>query len=209
MTTVTPTTAAPTLLRLDASLFSGHGNSSHLTQAFVDAWRARHPDGRVIERDLAADPVPHLDAARIGAFMAPVEKRTPEQAAVVAASDALIDEIKAADTLVLGLPMYNFGLPSQLKAWIDHITRAGVTFRYGANGPEGLVGNRKLYVLAASGGVYRGTPAETATAYITTLFNFIGITDIEFVYAEGLKMGDEVKARSLQAAQASIEKLAA
>ena len=198
-----------TLLQLNTSLYAEHGQSSKLARDFVASWQARHPDGRVVVRDLAKQPLPHLDAERFGAFLAKPEERTDEQRAVVAESDALIEELKAADVIVLGLPLYNFGVPSQLKAWIDHIARAGVTFRYTANGPEGLVGGRKLYVFAARGGQYQGTPADTQTGFIQTFFNFLGIRDIEFVYAEGLSMGEAPREVALKKAAAQIERLAA
>lgn len=198
-----------TLLQINTSLFAENGQSSKLAHDFVASWQARHPEGRVVVRDLATRPLPHLDATRFGAFITKPEERTEEQRAIVAESDALIEELKSADVIVLGLPLYNFGVPSQLKAWIDHVARAGVTFRYTANGPEGLVGGRKLYVFAARGGKYFGTPADTQTGFVRTFFNFIGITDIEFVYAEGLSLGEEPKQLALREAAAQIDRLAA
>lgn len=198
-----------TLLQINASLFGNDGASSKLTDRFVQNWRAANPEGHVVTRDLAADPLPHLDAERFGAFLADSASRTPEQQAVVAHSDALIEELRAADAIVLGLPMYNFGVPSQLKAWFDHIARAGETFRYTANGPEGLLADRPLTILAARGGQYQGTPADTQTGFVRTFFNFLGIRDIRFVYAEGLAMGDDSKRDALNEAAAAIEKLAA
>lgn len=203
------TTKTPTLLQINASLFGEKGNSSVLAARFVAAWRAGHPDGQVVVRDLAAQPVPQLDVTRLVALSTPAADRTPEQAAIVAESDALIAELKAADVVVLGLPMYNFGVPSQLKAYLDHLARAGVTFRYTASGPEGLIGDRKLYVLAARGGVHRGLPSDSQTGFVKTFFNFIGIKDIEFVYAEGLNISAELKSQAFLQAQAEIEKLAA
>lgn len=202
-------TTTPTLLQINASLFAEAGNSSRLVERYVARWRDAHPDGRVIQRDLVARPLPHLDAARITAFATPAAQRSAGQAAVVAESDALIEELRSAQTIVLGLPMYNFGVPTQLKAWIDHIARAGVTFRYTAQGPEGLLGDRKLTVIAARGGLHQGTDRDAQTAFVTTFFNFIGIRDIDFVYAEGLNMGDERKAEAYAAAQQQIERLAA
>lgn len=198
-----------TLLQINTSLFAENGQSSKLAQDFVRSWQARHADGRVVVRDLASAPLPHLDAERFGAFLAAPEARSPQQRAIVAESDALIDEIRSADVIVLGLPLYNFGVPSQLKAWIDHVARAGVSFRYTENGPQGLLGGRKLYVFAARGGKYRGTPADTQTGYVRTFFSFIGIDDIEFVYAEGLNMGNDSRRSALDAAAAQIERLAA
>ena len=198
-----------TLLQISTSLFSEDGQSSRLSRDFVAAWQARHPDGRVVVRDLAAQPLPHLTAERFQAFLAKPETRPPAQQAIVAESDALIAELQAADAVVLGLPMYNFGIPSTLKAWIDHVARAGITFRYTANGPDGLLADRKLTVLAARGGHYVGTPRDTQTSYIRDFFNFIGIRDIDFVYAEGLAVGEDARRTALDAAHQRIEALAA
>ncbi len=198
-----------TLLKINASLFSSQGQSSQLADRFVAARLAAHPDTRVISRDLAAEPVPHLDAARFLSFLAKPEERSAEQQAVVAFSDALIAEIREADEIVIGLPMYNFGIPSTLKAYFDHIARAGVTFRYTANGPEGLLGGKKVHVFAARGGLYAGTPKDSQTTYVRDFLGFIGITDVEFVYAEGLNMGEDSKSAALTAAHRQLEQLAA
>jgi len=197
------------LLKINASLFSGQGQSSQLADRFVAAWQASHPGSQVIERDLAAEPVPHLDGVRFSAFLAKPDERSAEQAAVVAFSDALIDELRQADTLVIGVPMYNFGMPSTLKAYFDHIARAGVTFRYTANGPEGLLTGKKAFILAARGGRYAGTPLDSQTAYLRNFLAFIGITDVEFVYAEGLNMGDESRNAALAEAHKAVAELAA
>ncbi len=165
------------------------------------------PHGTVIVRDLAKDAVPHLDAERFGAFVANPAERTEAQQAVVDFSDALIEELKRADVIVLGLPMYNFGVPSVLKAYFDHVARAGVTFRYTDQGPVGLLAGRKVYVFAARGGVYAGTPLDTQTAYVRDFLRFIGIADVEFIYAEGLNMGAEGKAAALSRAQRTIGEL--
>lgn len=198
-----------TLLKINTSLFSGQGQSSQLADRFVAAWRLRNPDSAIVERDLAGDAVPHLDAARFGAFLAPADKRDAAQQAVVAYSDALIDELRAADVIVLGLPMYNFGVPSQLKSYFDHIARAGVTFRYTANGPEGLIKGKKVYVFAARGGFYQGTPLDTQTGYVRDFLHFIGIDEVEFVYAEGLNIDATRKQAALAKAQDTIARLAA
>lgn len=198
-----------TLLQLNTSLFSTGGQSSLLATQFVDAYQARHAGTRVIRRDLAADAVPHLDAERFAAFTTAADARTPAQQAVIAYSDALIDELRAADHIVLGLPMYNFGVPSQLKAYFDHVARAGVTFRYTAAGAEGLLTGKKATVFATRGGVLAGTPMDTQTAYVRDFLRFIGIADVEFVYAEGLALGDEHKTRALQSANQTLSLLAA
>lgn len=199
-----------TLLQINASIQNGSGQSSQLARRFVEAFRARNPSTTLIVRDVAAsEPVPHLTAERFAAFIAAADSRTPEQQAVVAYSDELIDEIRRADVIVLGLPMYNFGVPSQLKAYFDHIARAGVTFKYTANGPVGLLTGKKVYVFAARGGVYAGTALDTQTQYVRDFLRFIGITEVEFVYAEGLATGPERQAASLERAAAEIARLAA
>jgi len=196
-----------TLLQIRSSLFAAEGESSRLADAFVARWRIANPEGHVVVRDLAADPVPHLDAARFGAFLAKAEERTPAQQEVVAYSDALIDELRAADVVVLGLPMYNFGIPSTLKAYFDHIARAGVTFRYTATGPVGLLTGKTAYAFAARGGMYAGTPRDTQTGYVRDFLAFVGIADAHFVYAEGLAIGPESKEKALSAARARIGEL--
>ena len=192
-----------TILHLNSSIFGEDGQSSRLADEFV----AQFPRARVIRRDLAANPLPHLDAERFGAFLAKPEARTPAQRQVLAESDALIAELKAADTLVLGLPMYNFGVPSQLKAYFDHVARAGVTFKYTDKGAAGLLTRKRAYVFAARGGLYQGTPRDTQTGYVREFLAFLGITDVQFVYAEGLAISEASKTQSLAAAQRSLRSL--
>jgi FMN-dependent NADH-azoreductase len=196
-----------TLLQIKSSIYSDGGQSSRLADRFVAAWRESNPDGEVIVRDLALEPVPHLDAERFGAFIAKPSERTPEQVVTVAYSDALIDELKRADTIALGLPMYNFGLPSTLKAYFDHIARAGVTFRYTEKGPVGLLVGKKALLFAARGGLYAGTARDTQTPNVRDFLAFLGITDVEFVYAEGLAINDESRQKSLARAYKAIEEM--
>jgi FMN-dependent NADH-azoreductase len=196
-----------TLLKLNSSLFSDHGQSSQLADRFVAEWLQANPGAPVIARDLARDPIPHLTAERFQAFLAKPEDRTPEQARVAAESDQLIGELERADVIVLALPMYNFGVPSVLKAYIDHIARAGRTFRYTEKGPEGLLKGKKAVIVATRGGLYAGSPLDTQTGYVRDFLRFIGIDDVEFVYAEGLAMGDEPKARAIAKAQDAIRRL--
>jgi FMN-dependent NADH-azoreductase len=193
-----------TLLQIKSSLFSDAGQSSRLAARYIAQWQAANHRGRVITRDLAKDPVPHLTAERFGAFLAKPEDRTLAQAADAAYSDGLIDELKRADVIVLGLPMYNFGVPSSLKAYFDHVARAGITFRYTEKGPVGLLTGKKAIVIATRGGLYAGTPRDSQTAYVRDFLAFLGITDVEFVYAEGLAMGDTTKAAALEKAEAAI-----
>src|ERR1700732_4427707 len=152
-----------TLLQINASINNGNGESSRLANQFVAAFHKRHPKATIVVRDVAAsEPVPHLNAERFGAFITKPEQRSAAQQAVVAYSDALINELKQADVIVLGLPMYNFGVPSQLKAYFDHIARLGVTFKYSATGPVGLLTGKKAYVFAARGALYCGSAVHTA-----------------------------------------------
>lgn len=197
------------LLQLKTSIFADQGQSSQLSNAFVATWRANHPDAQVTIRDLARDPVPHLDADRFLAFLAKPEDRDEQQRDAVAYSDALIAELKAADVIVLGLPMYNLGIPSVLKAWIDQVARAGITFRYTEMGAQGLLSDKKVYVFATRGGKYAGTQCDTQTNYVRNFFAFIGISDVEFIYAEGLNMGEESKSAGLASANSELARLAA
>ena len=194
-----------TILQLNSSIFSDGGQSSRLANEFVAALEGE--GAHVIRRDLARDPIPHLDAERFGAFISQAENRTDAQKSIVQFSDALIGELRRADTLVLGLPMYNFGVPSQLKAYIDHIARVGETFRYTEKGPVGLLTGKKAYVFAARGGVYAGSKLDTQTAYVRDILGFIGITDVQFVHAEGLAVSEASKTAALAKARESLHNL--
>src|ERR1700692_3463371 len=197
-----------TLLQINASM--NNGQSSQLANEFVTAIRRRHPEAKIVVRDVAAaDPVPHLDAERFGAFISKPEERSAAQHAVVAYSDTLINELQQADVIVLGLPMYNFGVPSQLKAYFDHVARAGVTFKYTERGPVGQLTGKKVYVFAARGGLYAGTTLDTQTSYVRDFLRFIGVTDVEFVYAEGLAISPQSRETGLAKALAEIARLAA
>ncbi|MEW6446218.1 MAG: FMN-dependent NADH-azoreductase [Pseudomonadota bacterium] len=197
-----------TLLQINSSARAG-GESSRLANDFTQAWRHNHPEGVVVLRDLTARPVPHLDEPTLNAFSTPPEQRDASQREAVRLSDELIAEIQAADVIVMGVPMYNFGIPSTLKAYFDHIARAGITFQYTANGPQGLLTGKRAIVLAARGGIYSGTPKDTQSAYLRDFLAFIGITELEFVYAEGLAMGEEQALRARQQAAARIAELSA
>ncbi|MDT8449297.1 MAG: NAD(P)H-dependent oxidoreductase, partial [Wenzhouxiangellaceae bacterium] len=159
-------------------------------------------------RNLWPDTIPHLDDATFEAFATPGAERSDDQKRLVALSDALIAELEAADVVVIGLPMYNFGVPSTLKAWFDHVARAGVTFRYTETGPEGLVRGKRAVIACARGGRYSGTADDLQTAYVRKFLGFIGITDIEMVYAEGLAAGN-AREQALAGAGAELDRLAA
>ncbi len=196
-----------TLLKIQASLFSHAGESSRLASQFVERFGAAHPGTQLIVRDLAAEPVPHLTAERFQSFLAKLGERSAEQHAVAAFSDALIDELERADVIVLGLPMYNFGVPSTLKAYFDHVARAGKTFTYTATGPQGLLKGKRAIVFATRGGAYEGTPLDTQTGYVRDFLRFLGIDHVEFVYAERLAMGDVAKTESIAKAAAGVDAL--
>jgi FMN-dependent NADH-azoreductase len=199
-----------TLLQINASINTDNGQSSQIANQFVAAFHKRYPEAKIVVRNVAAaEPVPHLNAERFGAFITKPEERSAAQHSVVAYSDTLINELKQADVIVLGLPMYNFGVPSQLKAYFDHIARAGVTFKYTEKGPVGQLTGKKVYVFAARGGLYAGTPMDTQTSYVRNFLRFLGMTDVEFIYAEGLAISPESKEAGLAKALAEIARLAA
>jgi len=196
-----------TLLQINASIHGDHGQSSQLANRFVAGWRERHAGARIVHRDLAREPVPHLTAERFAAFLADAAQRSSAQHGIVAYSDQLIEELRQADVIVLGLPMYNFGVPSQLKAYFDHVARAGVTFRYTADGPVGLLGGKQTYVFAARGGLYAGGALDTQTQYVRDFLRFLGIGEVEFIYAEGLATGEQPRQSALSSAHAQIARL--
>lgn len=202
------TTQTHSLVQINSSLFSGQGQSSALADQFVAKWQSVHVDGQIVRHDLASENIPHLDGERFMAFIAKPEERTAEQKDIVAFSDALINELRAADTIVLGLPLYNFGVPSQLKAYFDHIARAGETFQYGANGPIGLLTGKKVFVFAARGGQFQGTPWDTQSDYVRNFLKFVGIEDVTFIYAEGMARSGGIKEAALEKAQQEIAALA-
>jgi FMN-dependent NADH-azoreductase len=196
-----------TILQINSSLFSESGASSPLTDRLVERLRTAQPGATVIRRDVGRAPLPPFDGQVLGALSTPADARTAEQAASAALADAVIAEVQAADVLVIAAPMYNFTIPSQLKSWFDYIARAGVTFRYTEQGPEGLLKGRKAYVVTTRGGVHRDGPTDHVVPYVRTLLAFVGITDVDVVYAEGLAMGEEPRRAALAQAEAAIEAL--
>jgi FMN-dependent NADH-azoreductase len=195
------------ILQVNSSARSDASHSSRLSSAMVQRIRAENPGATLTVRDLSRTPHPPLDEFALGALFTGAEQRTGEQAARVKLDDALIAEIQAADVVVVGVPMYNFGIPSQLKNWIDAISRAQVTFRYTDKGPEGLLKGKRLYVALARGGMYRNTPNDPQVPYLRMAFGFLGMTDMQFVYAEGLGMGPEAEQQGLASAHAQIEEV--
>lgn len=192
------------ILVVTASIQGPHGHSSVLAEQALERLRDVYGELQIRRRELSAEPVPHLDARRFAAFTTAPEDRDAEQKAVVNYSDILIEEIREADILVFGVPMYNFGIPSTLKAYFDHIARAGVTFRYTDQGPVGLLRDRPVYILAARGGLYAGTDNDTQTPYLRAFLGFLGLKDLHFIYAEGLNMGEAQKEEALSRAQQEL-----
>jgi FMN-dependent NADH-azoreductase len=192
------------ILQINASARREAANSTRVANSVVARLQSADPSATLTRRDLAVSPHPVLDEAALGALFTAAEKRTPEQAARVALDDALIAEVQAADAIVLGVPMYNFGVPVQLKNWIDAIARNGVTFRYTEKGPEGLLKGKKVYLALARGGRYRDTEADSQVPYLRTVFGFLGLTELHFIYAEGLNMGAEAAAQGFAQAEADL-----
>jgi FMN-dependent NADH-azoreductase len=197
------------ILQINSSARIENSQSTNLANSLVQRIRADRPEATLTVRDLSRTPHPALDESALQALFTPADQRTAEHVDRVALDDILIAEIVAADVVVLGVPMYNFGVPTQLKNWIDAISRASVTFRYTAAGPEGLLTGKKVYVALTRGGQYRNTPADTQVPYLKTIFGFLGMTDVQFVYAEGLAMGPEALQNALASAQTQIEELLA
>jgi FMN-dependent NADH-azoreductase len=193
------------ILQIHSSARSQGSFSTRLAGVVTERLAENKPGAQIVVRDLGRNPHPMLDEQALGALFTPSEQRTTEQAARVALDDALIAEVQASDVLVIGVPMYNFSIPTLLKNWIDAIARAGVTFRYTEHGPEGLLKGKKAYVVQASGGIHSHTPTDTITPYLRTVLGFLGIVDVEFVYAEGLSMGPDAEQNGIAAAYQQIE----
>lgn len=192
------------LLVIESSARQQDSVSRQLTAQFVDQWRRQDPQARVQVRDLGREPLPHLDETLLGGWMLPADQQTPAQQAALARSEQAVAELKAADVLVLAAPMYNFAIPSTLKSWLDHVMRAGVTFRYTEQGREGLLTGKRAIILTARGGIHAGAASDHQEAYLRFALGFIGITDVEFVHAEGLNMGPELAEQGLAAARARL-----
>ena len=201
-----------TILHLSSSIRSAGSISRELSNELVSKMKAADAANTVIERDLTAQPVPHLTEQMMGAFFTPAENRSPEQALTVKLSDTLVDEVLAADVIVIAAPMYNFSVSSTLKAWIDHVARVGRTFQYGVNGPEGLIKGKKVIIFTARGGVYSTGPAKVMDfheTYLRAVLGFLGITDVSFVHSEGLAMGEEAVNNAMANSRSAIDGLIA
>ena len=196
------------LLHIDSSPLGNNSVSRALTQSVVAQWKAARPGTTVEYLDLAADAPTHLNMDSLGFRLGlDADGLTEVQKRENAISEKLVSQFLAADVVVVGAPMFNFSVPSQLKAWIDRIAQAGRTFRYTATGPEGLAKGKTVIIASTRGGAYAGAGAamDHQESYLKTVFGFLGITDVRFVRAEGLAMGDEVKAKALAAADLEIK----
>ncbi|WP_131195127.1 FMN-dependent NADH-azoreductase [Lichenihabitans psoromatis] len=200
------------LLHIDSSILGDNSVSRRLSAGIVAKLREAHPDVTVTTRDLAATPIAHLSGAYLGAAQAAAGQHSPALQEDLASSEAALEDFMTADVVVIGAPMYNFAIPSQLKAWIDRLLVAGKTFRYTATGVEGLAGGRRVIVASSRGGAYSDGPMtamDHQEAYLRGVFGFIGLPDIEIVRAEGLAMGDETKAKAIASAEQTIAAMSA
>jgi FMN-dependent NADH-azoreductase len=184
------------LLRVDSSA-RRNSVSRHLTGRFAEAWQQEHPDGTVIERDLATTTLPHITDEWVHAIHTDPATLTPEQKQVLQVSDALVEELVQADTIVIGAPMYNFAIPAPLKGWIDQVVRVGKTVLFAASGPQGILKGKKVYVVTSRGGAFRpGTPTERfdyQEPYLRHILAFIGLTDVTFIHAENQRPGEQAE----------------
>ena len=188
------------ILQVISSARGAASYSTRLSQGIIDKLLAAQPGSTVVVRNLATQPFPHLEEAHLQAYFTPAEGRSPEQQEAVRHSDEAIAQVMAADVLVIGVPFYNFSIASSLKSWLDHLTRAGLTFRYTATGPEGLIKGKKVYLAVASGGIYSEGPMQPydfATPYLHWMLGFLGMTDVTVARAEGLKL-PELEPTALQ-----------
>ena len=195
------------LLHVDSSILAGNSVSRGLTAAVVEQWKTRVPELEVVYRDLVAEPLEHLSGSLLAARAGSPEGRTLAQQRDMEASDTALEEFLAADVVVVGAPMYNFAIASQLKAWIDRLAVAGKTFRYSSEGVEGLAGGKKVIVVSSRGGIYSaGSMAalDFQESYLKAVFGFLGVTDVEIVRAEGVNMGPEKRQAALDAAAEQI-----
>jgi FMN-dependent NADH-azoreductase len=207
------TTQMTTILHIDSSILGGYSVSRTLTADIVAKQQALHPGARIIRRDLVVDAAQHLSDAHLAVFQGG-EVTSAALGQDLAVGGAYIDDLFAADIIVIGVPMYNFSVPSQLKGWIDRISVAGRTFRYTANGPEGLLPKgKKVFIASTRGGIYTGdSPArvlEHQESYLLGVLGFIGLTDVTVIRAEGLNLGAEPKEAAIAQAKIEIEALAA
>ena len=197
------------VLIIESSARQQDSISRQLTQQFISQWQAAHPADQITVRDVALNPVPHLDANLLGGWMQPADQRSRVEQASLDRSNELTDELLAADVLVMAAPMYNFAIPSTLKAWLDHVLRAGVTFKYTAAGPQGLLHCKRAIVLTARGGIHTGASSDHQEPYLRQVMAFIGIHDVTFIHAEGVNLSGDFQEKGLNHAKALLAQLVA
>ncbi|RMT78586.1 FMN-dependent NADH-azoreductase [Pseudomonas viridiflava] len=194
------------ILHIDSSILGDHSASRQLSRSVVEAYQTAHVDSHVTYRDLVNEALAHFSPATLAAAGTPVEGRDAAQRQEVDANEATLQQFLDSDVVVIGAPMYNFTIATQLKAWIDRIAVAGRTFRYSEAGPEGLCGDKKVIIVSTAGGLHAGQPSGVGhEEYLKLLFGFIGVTDLQFIRAEGLAYGEEPRANALTAARRHIE----
>lgn len=196
------------VLVIESSARTEGSVSRQLTADFIGQWQAANPQDSIKVRDLAVEQVPHLDIDLLSGWMKPADQQNDLEKAAAARSNLLTDELVAADVLVLAAPMYNFAIPSTLKSWLDHVLRAGVTFKYTETGPQGLLTGKRAYVLTARGGVYSGSALDHQEPYLRQALAFVGIHDVTFIHAEGLNMGAEFLEKGLAKAREQLAQVA-
>ena len=196
------------VLIIESSARQQDSVSRQLTQTFIKQWQAAHPKDEITVRDLAVNPVPHLDINLLGGWMKPADQRSDIEQVSLERSNQLTDELLAADVLVMAAPMYNFAIPSTLKAWLDHVLRAGVTFKYTATGPQGLLTGKRAFVLTARGGIHTGASSDHQEPYLRQVMGFIGIHDVTFIHAEGVNLGGDFQEKGLNHAKALLAQVA-
>lgn len=197
------------VLVLKSSILATYSQSNQLADFFVEQWGATYGNDSITVRDLAAQPIPVLDGELVGALRPSDAALTSRQQQALTLSDALIAELQANDIIVMAAPMYNFNIPTQLKNYFDLIARAGVTFRYTENGPEGLVKGKRAIILTSRGGMHKGTTSDLVEPYLRLFLGFIGITDLEFVFAEGIAYGPDMASKAQEAAKAALAEVIA
>ncbi|GJH43192.1 FMN-dependent NADH-azoreductase [Pasteurella canis] len=190
------------VLVLKSSILAGYSQSNQLSDYFV----SKLNDVNVIERDIAAKTLPYFDGVAVNALRG--QPNTDEDKALLALSDELVAELKNADVIVFNAPMYNFNIPAQLKSYFDFIARPGVTFQYSSNGPEGLVKGKKAIVITTTGGMHKGQATDIVASYMKIMLGFVGITDVQFVYAEGFGLGEEAVTKAQTQAKAELDQIA-
>ncbi|EPL6454876.1 MULTISPECIES: FMN-dependent NADH-azoreductase [Providencia] len=194
------------VLLLKSSILADYSQSNKMADYFIQQWQEKNPEDTVTVRDLVNEPIPAIDGEILAAF-GPSDTKTEQQQAHLDLSNTLIDEIKAHDVIVIAAPMYNFTIPSHLKHYFDFIARSGHTFKYTEQGSVGLLENKRAFVLTSRGGIYKDTPADTMVPYMTLFLNFLGIKDVEFIFAEGTALGTDSVEKAHQHAQQHINDL--